>query len=145
MAIDFKGKNCKELQEVLQSKGLRCEEVTELDGTRYWQSSNDLLVQAEIDAFDLLAREKKIKKQELRKEWLERIQTKYPDIESRAEMKVILDMWASCRPATVINARWQFVLDLETTFDNAITTINGYTTVAQVQSFNVKTTPSWPV
>ena len=48
--IDFKGRNCAELQERIRASG---QWVAEVDGV--WQASSDVDVQAIIDAFDVAA------------------------------------------------------------------------------------------
>ena len=142
--IDLKGKNCKGLHEEAALRGLRIEQVHEINGTRTWTSNDEVAAQTLIDSYDQLTWEKKAKREELKEEWLKRIQSRFPDVDSRAEIKLLLAMWNSSRPAATIAPAWQFVLDLETAFDNARTTINGYTTVANVQAYNVATMPAWP-
>lgn len=142
--IDLKGKNCKGLHDEAARRGIRIEQVHAADGTRTWTSNDEVAAQALIDTYDQLAWEKKAKREELKAEWLKRLQSRFPDVDSRAEIKLVLALWNSARPAAVIAPAWQFVLDLETAFDNARTTINGYTLVADVQAYNVVTMPAWP-
>lgn len=143
-----------ELHKAIADAGYELEQVCRQDGSKEYTARRmsdgargaaiDSAAQSIIDSFDYLASLKKEKRQALKAEWLRRVQVRFADIDSRSQIRLLLAMWDSSRPAAVINAGWQFVLDMETTFDNARATINGFTTVAQVQAYNVVTSPAWP-
>lgn len=142
--IDFKGKNCAELQEILRDKNLRCEERTEINGVRTLVVDDEMAVQAEIDAFDFLAAEKKRKRKEIKAEAVKRLQAIDPDIDSIKDLTLLFALWNSVRAAAVIDPDWQRVLNIRAAMRNAIQTVNGYTTAAEVQAYNVVTMPGWP-
>lgn len=135
----------KGLHKAIKDAGHTVEQIIRSNGSSEWISSDDIAVQAIIDSYDELADAKKEKREELAAEWLLRIRTRYPQIDSRKEIKMFMDLWDSSRPAATINPRWQFAVNLETAFDNARATINGYTTLTQVRAYNVVTMPTWPV
>lgn len=142
--IDFKGKNSGELHEVLRRKRLKCEEVTDLNGVRTWVADDEIAVQAEIDAFDFLASTKRLKRQEIKAEAVKRLQAIDPDIDSIKDLTLLFALWNSVRAAAVIDPDWQRVLNIRSAMRNAIQTVNGYTTVAQVQAYDAVTMPGWP-
>lgn len=142
--IDFKGKNCGDLHELLRRKRLKCEEVTDISGVRTWVTENEAAVQAEIDAFDFLAATKKLKRQEIKAEAVKRLQVIDADIDNIKDLTLFFALWNSVRAAAVIDPDWQRVLNIRTAMRNAIQTVNGYTTAAEVQAYNVVTMPGWP-
>ena len=143
-----------ELHKSVAAAGYELEQVCRQDGTKDYTARRmsdgargaviDSAVQSLIDSFDYVAALKKNKRQALKDEWLRRVQIRFADIESRSQIKLLLAMWTSCRAAATIHADWQYILDMETAFDNARAAINGLTTVAQVQAYDVITQPAWP-
>jgi len=133
-------------------KGNRLHEVIEESGhwlrehNGVWISSNDVSVQAIIDSFDELAEAKKIKRQELRDQYLVRIQMLYPDIETVDIIDLAFDIFRSVIPSSrSANADFQNMIDTRQARRSIRNEINAITIVADVKAYDVVNNPLWPV
>jgi len=124
--------------------------IREIDGVM--TSTNDVAVQAIIDSYDALPYAKKLKRQELRTEYRNRLILIYPDAEDMTEshFDVVIDIAFDVHRSVIAgsrspNADWQNVLDTRIARRNARQAINALTTVAAVEAYDVINTPAWPV
>jgi len=133
-------------------KGSRLHEVIEESGhwlrehNGVWISSDDASVQVIIDSFDELAETKKLKRKELRDQYLVRIQMLYPDIETVDIIDLAFDIFrsviASSRSA---NADFQKMIDNRQARRTIRNEINSLTTVDEVKNYDVVNSLHWPV
>jgi len=120
------------------------------DGNFY--SDNDVEVQAIHDSYNPLPNAKRLKRKELNTEQRSRMILVYPDAEDIQEdiFDVIIDMCFDVFRSVINasrspNAGWQAVLDIRTAKRNARLEINAFTSVAEIEAYNVVTQPAWPV
>jgi len=118
-------------------------------------AENEAAVQAIINAYDLVAELKKLRRIEIKKERTTRYYLQYPPEialpdqlleDSHKDLfgnviEVALDIWASVNNnAKTANAAWQKVLDIRAAARTALQAVNAATTKAQVLAVTV----SWP-
>lgn len=117
-----------------------------IDGV--WESSDDVAVQAIIDAYDPLPPAKTEKITELKTEGLRRCNLVYDaeDIvfESVAAIKLLIDIDDTYTRSGAPAARLVTVNQILTAFENARTAINALTTMGEIQAYDVVNTPAWP-
>ena len=133
--------------------------IRNVDGVRIATDSSgnqsaetDVAVQAIIDSYDPLSYAKKQKVKELRSELLARIRVIYPDAENIPDdtFDAILDITHDVYKSIVAGSRspnsdWSSTLDTRTARKDARNIIEAYTTVAEVEAYDVVTDPAWPV
>ena len=107
-----------------------------------WVSSDDVAVQAIINAYDPLPDYKTERVAAIKAEGLDRIQAVFPAINSFDELALVRELFLSILPAARSpTANWQRMIDIYTAGRNAITAVNSATTQAQVDAVS----PAWPV
>lgn len=110
-----------------------------------WVSSDDVAVQAIIDGYNPLPDYKAAKIAAIRLEGLRRIQLVLPAIENFDELKLLREILLSIKATSLqLTADITRVRDIHNAGQNSVSTVNGYTAVAQVEAFNPVTSPSWP-
>ncbi len=111
-----------------------------------WISSNDVAVQAIIDAYNALPGAKITKVNEIKAEALRRIQLVFPAIDNMDALALVREQWLSIAPAArQATPNFQRMIDIYQAAKSAITVVNGYAAVAQVASYNAVSGPAWPV
>lgn len=82
---------------------------------------------------------------ELKQEALSRIQQKFPDIESVSLLMLEKERWLSIAPAArSATADYQYMIDVAQKFQTVRDYINSLTLAADVDSYDVTNTPTWP-
>lgn len=110
-----------------------------------WRSSNDVAVQAIIDSYDPLPNLKAAKVAAVKAEGLRRIQTVFGAIKDFDILELEAERWQSLRStAKQTTPKYQSAIDIYTAGRNAVTTVNGFTTAAQVNAYDPVTGPGWP-
>ena len=96
-----------------------------------------------VDVF-VLGTLKSEKVKAIRLEGVQRINEVYPSV-SEEDMKFYADFWLSIAPAAR-NAKpdFQLAIDIYTAAKQAKATVNGYTTVAEVEAYDPVASPNWP-
>jgi len=106
----------------------------------------DLTVQAIVDSFNPIPYAKKGKRKELNDEGLRRIQLIFPAISDFDELDLVREQFLSTK-ATARNptVKFQQLIDTVQARNQARTSINALTTVADINNYDVVNTPTWPV
>jgi len=76
---------------------------------------------------------------------LENVNGEYLNLNLYFQLESFAEMWASITGTKSATTRTQFLLDVYTASENAITAINASGSIAFVTSYNVETDPAWPV
>lgn len=107
-----------------------------------WVSSDDVAVQAIINAYDPLPDYKTERVAAIKADGLARIQAVFPAINSFDELALVREMFLSIAPAArVPTANWQRMIDIYTAGRAAALAVSNATTKQQVDAVN----PAWPV
>lgn len=110
-----------------------------------WVSSDDVAVQAIIDSYDPLPDLKAAKVAAIKAEGLRRIQSVLPAIENFEELRLLREILMSVKATSLqLTTDMTRVRDTYNAGANAVTTVNGFTTVAQVNAYDPVTGPGWP-
>ena len=124
--------------------------LSEVDGVIV--SSDDIAVQAIIDAYDPLPYAKRLKRAALRSEYRNRLILIYPDAEDMTEshfdvvIDISFDVFRSVINASrAANADWQNVIDTRQARRGARNAINALLNVEDVRAYDVVNAPAWPV
>lgn len=108
---------------------------------RVWKSSDDVAVQAIIDAYDPLPDRKKTRVDAIKAEGLARINDIFPAIKSVDEIAFYVEFWLSIKStsrASTIN--FQKSIDIYTAAKAAISSVNSAVDVAGINAVVV----AWP-
>lgn len=110
-----------------------------------WRSSDDAAVQTIIDSYDPLPAAKAEKIAAIKTEGLRRIQRVLPAIENFDELRLLREILMSIKATSLqLTADIQRVRDIYAAGNNAVATVNGLATVAQVNSYDHVTSVGWP-
>lgn len=86
-----------------------------------------------------------IKIQQLKDEALKRFKAVTSAVESWDSVEMIQLLYLSVAPASrQPTAEMTSLINIYTAGKNAMITLKGYTTIAEIEAFNAQTTPSWP-
>lgn len=110
-----------------------------------WVSSNDAAVQAIINSYNPLSDFKVDKIAAIKAEGLRRAQLVFPALEQFDELRLLRELLLSIRATSLqVTADIARARDIYVVGSNAISTVNAFTTLAQVTAYNPVTGPGWP-
>jgi len=132
-----------------------------VDGVIHWEHqqsgrvddvTDELAIQAIIDNFSLINYEKRLKRKELKAEYVRRLVVVYPDADLLEEdiIDFVVDMSFDVFRSVIGSSRspttdWQNVMDIRAARRTARQAINALATIPEIQAYDVVNTPTWPV
>ena len=137
--IDLKGKN-KYVIPAIEAAG-------HIVGTHNFvqYSSDDVAVQAIIDAYDAIPQAQDDKIEELKAEGLRRIQLIFPSISDFDELDFATEQYLSVAPAArQPTTGFQSAIDIRQAAKNAIVFIKSLTILTEIENYDVVNIPAWP-
>ena len=138
--IDLKGKN-KYVIKAIEAAG---HSVWTHDLVQ--SSTDDVAVQAIVDAYNVLPELKLDKIKDLKAEGLTRIQLTFPAVSDFDELDLIREQYLSVAPAArQATTDFQRMIDIVQAGKSARTEINALTLEAEAIAYDVVNTPNWPV